>query len=120
MGAWDGPDLTVADLRDRDAGRRGELRGIVARLNRELVSSDATAVWSHAGQDRGATLASRVGEFLAGADFGGEAGVDGKVSESSVGKAALSGCRGPNDRENGRLPRSLRGSAPKILRAIAF
>ena len=28
MGAWDGPDLTVADLRDRDAGRRGELRGI--------------------------------------------------------------------------------------------
>ena len=86
----------------------------LARLHRELVSSDATAVWSHAGQDRGATLASRVGEFLAGADFGGEAGVDGKVSESSVGKAALSGCRGPNDRENGCLPRSLRGSAPKI------
>ena len=27
-------------------------------------------------------LASRVGEFLAGADFGGEEGVDGKVSES--------------------------------------
>jgi hypothetical protein len=51
-----------------------------------------------AGQDRGATLASRVGEFLAGADFGGEEGVDGKVSESSVGKTALSGCRGPNPR----------------------
>jgi hypothetical protein len=54
------------------------------------------------------------------AELGGEAGVDGKVSESSVGKAALSGCRGPNDRENGCLPRSLRGSAPKIRRAIAF
>jgi hypothetical protein len=54
--------------------------------------SHATAVWSHAGQDRGATLASRVGEFLAGADFGGEEGVDGKASESSVGKTALSGC----------------------------
>jgi len=54
--------------------------------------SHATAVWSHAGQDRGATLASRVGEFLAGADFGGEEGVDGKVSESSVGKTVLSAC----------------------------
>ncbi len=52
-------------------------------------------------------------------DFGGEAGVDEGVSESSVGKSALSGCRGPNDRENGCLPRSLRGSAPKIRRVTA-
>jgi hypothetical protein len=44
----------------------------------------------------------------------------GKVSESSVGKTALSGCRGPNHRENGCLPRSLRGSAPKIPQALAF
>ncbi|HVA00626.1 MAG TPA: transposase [Terriglobia bacterium] len=64
------------------------------------------------------TLASQAGAFLAGADFGDQAGVDGKVSESSVGKAALSGCRGPNGRANGRLPSSLRGS--KIRRAITF
>jgi len=72
-------------------------------------TTDATAIWSHAGQDRGATLASRAGEFLTGADFGGKEGVDGKMSESSVGKNALSGCRGSNNRENRCLSRSPKG-----------
>jgi hypothetical protein len=91
-----------------------KLRGLSAenQAARGGEPSGATAGWRQAGQDRGATLASRVGEFLAGADSGGEEGVEGKVSESSAGKTALSGCRGPNHRENGCLPRSLRGSGP--------
>jgi hypothetical protein len=75
---WSNPTTTSRSKDGRSAGETCPL--LLAAPGRE--PSDATAVWSHAGQDRGATLASRVGEFLAGADFGGEEGVDGKVSES--------------------------------------
>jgi len=37
----------------------------------------ATAVWGHAGQDRGAALANAAGERLLDADFGGEGGMKG-------------------------------------------
>ena len=75
----------VLDQLAAEAGKDGRSAGETCPLLLAAPGgepSDATAVWSHAGQDRGATLASRVGEFLAGADFGGEEGVDGKVSES--------------------------------------
>ena len=56
--------------------------------------------------DRSATFASRVDERLVDADFGGEGGI--RVSESSVRKAAVQGCGGPQERHNGWLPGSLR------------
>ena len=85
VGAAEEDRELVVDQLAAEAGKDGRSDGetcplLLAAPGRE--PSDATAVWSHAGQDRGATLASRVGEFLAGADFGGEEGVDGKVSES--------------------------------------
>jgi hypothetical protein len=51
-------------------------------------SSDTAVVWGHAGQDRGAALANRVGERLVDADFGDEGGMKGQG-------AGIIGWKGP-------------------------
>jgi len=71
----------------RTAGKTGPVLLVAFGVG----SSDVAAVWGHAGQDRSPILSSGVGEPPTGSDFSDERAREGKVSEESLGRAAVSG-----------------------------